>query len=157
MTMESKRLVRSRSNVMLGGVCAGFGDYLGIDPTLVRLFFVLLAFADGIGFFIYMILWLVLPREGAEVGATFEDNVRSGAEEMAERARGMGEDFRKGRQSPSPQTGLIVGAALIILGSVFLLRNLDIPWLSWMRFDVMWPLLLIAAGGLLLIRRVGGE
>lgn len=155
--MESKRLVRNRTNVMLGGVCAGLGDYLGIDPTLVRLFFVLLAFADGIGIFIYVILWLVLPREGAKEGATFEDNVRSGAEEIAERARGVGEEIRKGGQSSSPQTGLIVGVALIVLGGAFLLRNLDIPWLSWMRFDVMWPLLLIAAGGLLLIRRVGGE
>jgi phage shock protein C len=155
--MNSKRLVRSRSNVMLGGVCAGLGDYLGIDPTLVRLFFVLLAFADGIGFFIYIILWLILPREDAELGTSFEENIRSGAQEIAQRARGMGEEIRKGRESPSPQTGLVVGAALIVLGGVFLLRNLDIPWLSWMRFNVMWPLLLIAAGALLLIRRVGGE
>lgn len=155
--MQNKQLRRSRSNVMLGGVCAGLGDYLGLDPTLVRLFFVFLAFADGIGVFVYLILWVVLPSESAPEDSTFDDNVRSGAHEIAERARGVGEDFRRGAGQPNPQAGLVVGLALIALGGTFLLRNLDLPWLAWMRFDVMWPLLLIAAGGLLLVRRVGGE
>jgi phage shock protein PspC (stress-responsive transcriptional regulator) len=155
--MQNKQLRRSRSNVMLGGVCAGLGDYLGLDPTLVRLFFVFLAFADGIGVFIYLILWVVLPSESAPEGATFDDHVRTGAQEIAQRARGVGEELRQGARQPTPQAGLVVGLALILLGGAFLLRNLNLPWLAWMRFDVMWPVLLIAAGGLLLMRRVGGE
>ena len=61
--MEPKRLYRSRKNAMLGGVCAGLGEYFGIDPTIVRLIFVLLFLFGGHGLLIYLILWLVVPRQ----------------------------------------------------------------------------------------------
>lgn len=61
--MEPKRLYRSRKNAMLGGVCAGLAGYFGIDPTIVRLIFVLLFLFGGHGLLIYLILWLVVPRQ----------------------------------------------------------------------------------------------
>jgi phage shock protein C len=61
--MEPKRLYRSRKNAMLGGVCAGLAEYFGIDPTIVRLIFVLLFLFGGHGLLIYLILWLVVPRQ----------------------------------------------------------------------------------------------
>jgi len=57
------KLSRSRTHSMIGGVCGGLGRALRIDPTLVRLFFVLLALSDGIGVLIYIILWIVMPLE----------------------------------------------------------------------------------------------
>jgi len=71
--MEPKRLFRSRTNVMLGGVCGGLADYLNIDPTVVRLTFVLLFFIGGGGFWIYLILWFLMPMEpGSRPGAVVE-------------------------------------------------------------------------------------
>ncbi len=61
--MESKKLYRSMSNKMLGGVAAGLGEYLNIDPTIVRLGFVALALMGGPGIVIYLIMWLVVPPE----------------------------------------------------------------------------------------------
>lgn len=61
--MESKRLFRSRTNVMLGGVCGGLAKYLNVDPTIVRLVFVLLFFIGGGGFWIYLVLWFITPVE----------------------------------------------------------------------------------------------
>ena len=61
--MEPKRLFRSRTNVMLGGVCGGLAKYLNVDPTVVRLAFVLLLFIGGGGFWIYLILWFIMPME----------------------------------------------------------------------------------------------
>ncbi len=58
----TKKLYRSSDNEMIGGVCAGIGDYLGIDPTLVRLAFVLLALAGGPGIIFYIILWMIIPE-----------------------------------------------------------------------------------------------
>jgi phage shock protein C len=58
-----KRLARSKSNRMLFGVCGGLGKYFGIDPTIVRLGFVLLALLDGIGIVIYIILAILMPQE----------------------------------------------------------------------------------------------
>ncbi len=61
--MESKRLFRSRTDVMLGGVCGGLAKYLNVDPTVVRLVFVLLFFIGGGGFWIYLVLWFITPVE----------------------------------------------------------------------------------------------
>jgi len=60
---DVKRLYRSRKDQMLAGVCAGLGDYLNIDPTIIRLLFVALALAGGPGVIAYLILWVVTPEE----------------------------------------------------------------------------------------------
>lgn len=61
--MSDKRLVRSRSNKMLFGVCAGLADYLNIDPVIVRLLAVLLTLWNGVGLLIYVVLALIMPQE----------------------------------------------------------------------------------------------
>ena len=61
--MQTKRLFRSRTDVMVGGVCGGLAKYLNVDPTIVRLVFVLLLFIGGSGFWIYFVLWLITPVE----------------------------------------------------------------------------------------------
>jgi|LDZU01.1.fsa_nt_gi phage shock protein C len=58
-----KRLYRSRNDRMLAGVCAGLGDYLNIDPTIVRIIFIVLAFAGLGGVLVYLILWFITPEE----------------------------------------------------------------------------------------------
>ena len=71
------------------------------------------------------------------VEATVEETIHASAGEIAERARTLGDDLREAARSPNPQAGLIIGAALIVLGVVFLLQNLDIAWLRWLDFDVL--------------------
>lgn len=160
------RLYRSRTDRMVGGVCGGLGRYLGIDSTFVRLFFVLLALAgSGTGVLIYLVLWILVPVEGQEEGwrptfgesGSFEENVESNAQQVADRARVMGEDIREAVQNPHPRAGVIIGGALIILGFIYLLQNLDFAWLRWLDFDVLWPLLLVLGGVALLMRNLRGE
>ncbi|HZK66441.1 MAG TPA: PspC domain-containing protein [Chloroflexota bacterium] len=55
-----KRLYRSSTERMLGGVCGGLGEYFNVDPTLVRLGFVVAALTTGIGFLAYPIMWMGL-------------------------------------------------------------------------------------------------
>lgn len=151
------RLYRSRTDAMIGGVCGGLGKYLGIDSIFVRLFFVLLALAgNGIGALIYFLLWIIVPLEGQSEDATLRETVRTGSEEIAGHARAVGEDLRNMVSRPHPQTGLVIGAALIILGTYFLLENLRFPWLRWLDFNVLWPTLLIIGGLALLLRRTRG-
>jgi len=150
-------LYRSQTDKMLGGVCGGLSDYLGIDTTIIRLFFVLLALSSGIGVLIYIALWILLPEESqAFTEKSWEENLQAGADEIADRARTIGEDLRQAIHRPNPQTGLIIGTALIMLGVTLFLRNLHIPWLWWLDLDILWPLLLIVAGAALLIRRTKG-
>ncbi|MEW5829727.1 MAG: PspC domain-containing protein [Chloroflexota bacterium] len=60
-------LYRSVKNQMLAGVCAGLGEYLNMDPTVVRLIFILLFFVTGPGVLLaYFIMMLVIPAEPLE-------------------------------------------------------------------------------------------
>ena len=58
---EPKRLYRIPSEGMIGGVCAGLAEYFSVDPTIVRLIFVLLFLGGSAGFWIYVIMWLIMP------------------------------------------------------------------------------------------------
>ena len=58
-----KRIYRSRNNRMIAGVCAGLAEYVEIDPTIVRLLFVLGLFAGGATFWAYLVTMLVIPEE----------------------------------------------------------------------------------------------
>lgn len=62
-TTETRRLYRSQSQRMLGGVCGGLGEYLAIDPTLIRVLFVAAAILAGHGILLYLILLLLVPVE----------------------------------------------------------------------------------------------
>ena len=102
---------------MIGGVCGGLGRYLGIDPVLLRIAFVILAIAGGGGILVYVVAWILITeqREGEDIGTE--------------------------RPSSIDTTRLIVGGALIAVGTILLL-NLSIP-----RFGkYFWPLALIAVG-----------
>jgi len=59
--MESKKLYRSNNEKMLAGVCGGLGEFLGLDPTLVRLIFAVLAILGGHGIILYLIMWIIVP------------------------------------------------------------------------------------------------
>ena len=61
----TRRLYRSRSNAMVGGVAAGIAEYFDLDPTLIRLVWVLLLFT-GTGLLLYLIAWIVIPPHPKE-------------------------------------------------------------------------------------------
>jgi phage shock protein C len=118
-----KKLYRSRINSMIGGVCGGLGEYLNVDPTIMRLVAVLLVFANGIGLLAYIIAWIIIPRNPQimpEVVVT----------EKSELNR------------------LLPGLALIFLGLIFLLNSL----IPWFHFRFLWPLILIVLGIFILIK-----
>lgn len=63
--MNEKRLTRVEDGRVIAGVCAGLARYLGVDPTVVRIIFVLLALFAAGGVLLYLILWLLMPMEAA--------------------------------------------------------------------------------------------
>ncbi|MBC7220536.1 PspC domain-containing protein [Candidatus Bipolaricaulota bacterium] len=146
-----KRLYRRRKDALLGGVCGGIAEYLGVDPTLVRVVFAVLAVASGIGVLIYFLLWLLIPQEG-EAPSEPRDAVRAGAEEIADRAKEFGKEVRASVARRDTGLAIAVAAILIFLGVSLLLRNLGVWWAWWLRFDVLGPIVLIAVGLALLWR-----
>ena len=139
-----RRLTRDTRQGMVAGVAAGFGDYLDVDPVLVRLGFVLLSFVQGLGVLFYLACWFVVPRRDVlladqpSTGSGFAA-VRDAGAQLAAEARAASPDATSAQ--------LAVGSLLVLLGSLLLAHNLDwLHWPHWMRFEVLWPLLLVALG-----------
>ena len=125
-----KKLYRSQNNSMISGVCGGLGQYFGVDPTIVRLAFVFLAFYHMLGVWVYIVLAILLPK--APIG--FEEQTPP-----------LTLDERS-------QTTRVVGGGLILVGLVALISTFNIRLFSWIRLENMWPALIILLGLVLLAR-----
>lgn len=116
-------LRRSRDDQVIAGVCAGLARYVGLDPVVIRVAFVLLAIPGGAGILLYLILAAVIPKErpGEPVG---------------------------GERTPRVRTlTRIVGWAVLVTGGVLLVGRL-VP-----GFDqLIWPIGLLALGAAILVQ-----
>jgi len=124
-----RALRRDPDRRLVAGVCAGIARYLGIDPLIVRLVFIGAATAGGAGFIAYGIGWLAIPEE-------------AGSGERQRSRRGTRADIE-----------VAVGSALLVASVLLTFRALG--W--WFSDAVVWPTVLVAAGGALIWRQsVGG-
>lgn len=139
--MSETRLTRSSNDKIIAGVSGGIASYLDIDPILVRVAFLILLFASGIGFPIYLILWIVMPIDG-RTGESDMNVIQKNLGEMGETVSSSVN--RLGR----PGT---IGVILILLGAYFLLTQLGI--INWIGGAVFWPLAIIGFGVYLLLKR----
>lgn len=155
---------------ILGGVCSGLAEGLRIDPLWVRLGFVLLAFLQGVGLLVYIVLWLVMPEQ-----VEGQDATRSGFDSMSADLKRMGGELRSQfsstpkpaptQQQPGPsdttptssnapaatpataRTSIGLGVVLVAVGLILLGANT-----GFVQWSVIWPSVLIILGVLLLAR-----
>jgi uncharacterized protein (TIGR02611 family) len=108
-----RRLTRSNRERRIAGVAGGLGAYFDIDPVAVRVAFVGLAFAGGVGIALYLACWLLIPEEGLDV---------SHAESVVAAARQSYEEgsFDSAVRQTRRVTILLVGSTLIIVGLLLL-------------------------------------
>jgi phage shock protein PspC (stress-responsive transcriptional regulator)/signal transduction histidine kinase len=125
---QSAPLHRDRSTGVLGGVCAGLGRRLGIDPLILRVGFVIAAAAGGTGVILYAVCWALMPADG---------------DGRALMARAIGR-----RESWMVASGLV----LLMLAVLLLFR----AWGVWVGDAVIWPLVLATGGGALIWRQSQG-
>ncbi|MGH2813530.1 MAG: PspC domain-containing protein [Actinomycetota bacterium] len=58
-----RKLYRSNTNRMLAGVCGGLAEYFNLDPTLIRVLFIVLAVLGGSGVVLYLAMWIIVPKQ----------------------------------------------------------------------------------------------
>jgi len=142
-----KRLYRSELNKVIAGVCGGLGDYLGIDPVFIRIFFILWTVLGEMGVLAYLILWVVMPTQSAaEAGEALS------RENLGGHVRSMGNEIGEIVRQPSAELITFAGAGLIVWGMVSLLRSIGFDWVIWDYSQYLWPALLIIAGVVVLLR-----
>jgi len=66
MPKQPKRLYRSKKDKIIGGVCGGIAEYFNIDPVIVRVIAVVLAFMGGSGILAYIIAWIIIPQNPSQ-------------------------------------------------------------------------------------------
>ena len=150
--MTKKRLYRSRKDRVIWGVAGGLAEYLDIDPILVRIAFVILAFVThGLMILAYIILAIAVPSETGPVveGASEEEHQQPEPEaEVEVVSRVETEEDLARDEEVKRRRRYILGGGLVIVGAIILISNLS-PWL-W-QWDKYWPILLIAAGAAVLV------
>ena len=99
-----RRLYRSETNRLIAGICGGFGEYLGIDPTIVRVLAVLLALTTGLGVLAYIVLWIIIPTQ-SRVDVSPRQTVRHGVEDIRERAVELGQEAKAAFSGKEGQEG----------------------------------------------------
>ena len=65
--MNGKKLYRSDENKMLAGVCGGIAEYFGVDPTLIRLAWVVFSLLGGSGLLAYILAAIIIPRDDSNL------------------------------------------------------------------------------------------
>lgn len=151
------RLYRSRSDQMIFGICGGLGKYLGVDPTIVRIVFILLVFC-GVGIPAYIVMAFVVPVESTTKESP-KDVIEENVEDIKETATKLGEGIRDTFKKPDTESAEAnkvqvrrrnaLGIIVIVIGVLFLLSSLDIfRWFDWWGIAV--AVALIAFGVLLI-------
>jgi signal transduction histidine kinase/phage shock protein PspC (stress-responsive transcriptional regulator) len=121
-------LRRDREGAVLGGVCAGLGRRLGIDPIVLRVVFIAATAAGGIGVLLYALAWILVPAEGEPRAGGLRIPRVPGGRDSWSVAGGMG---------------------LLVLALLLLFRQ----WGLWIGDGLVWPVVLAAAGGALIWRQ----
>jgi phage shock protein PspC (stress-responsive transcriptional regulator) len=147
--MAEKRLYRSRSDAMIGGVCGGLGSYLNVDPILFRLLFVLALIIGGSGLLVYIILWIVIPEEQTppiQSEPKKPENMTD-TNNQPETGNAPGSTPEKTSRNDGNLWG---GLILITLGGIFLIDRF-VPRID---FGDLWPLILVVVGIILITKSV---
>ena len=138
--MENK-LYRSRKDRMILGVCGGLGKFFGIDSTIIRIIFVLLAFT-GFGILAYIVIAIIAPLEESKQN-TPQGIIGENATEIKETASKLGNDIRdtfagKGKETEEEaakeqtRRNNALGIVIIVIGIICLLGVFHLfSWINW--------------------------
>ena len=133
--MENRRLSRNSMNKVIGGVCSGLAEFFGLDVALVRIAFVIAFLFASFGFWLYIILWIVLPVDGQQT----TDN--------GQQTFGQSQSQQSESKSESKVKSILAGSFVILIGLLFLINNfIPINWV-W----ILWPLILVAIGVVMIV------
>ena len=140
--MENRRLSRNSMNRVIGGVCSGLANFFGLDVALVRIAFVIAFMFASFGFWLYIILWIVLPVEGQQTTVNSQQSTVNGQQSTVN-----SQQSESVSKPESTVKSIFAGSFIILIGMLFLVNNfIPISWI-WK----LWPLILVAIGVVMIV------
>ncbi len=148
-----KRLLRSRRKKVFAGIAGGLAEYLDVDPVIIRVLLVLITIFHGVGLFIYIIMWIIIPEEPidmsfaqkgendySEFGKPFSEDFKQSANSVFDEAKVAAQQVRNSAKSSNSR--IVFGAILIFIGLVFLFER----FFSFIDFEFVFAIGLIVLG-----------
>jgi phage shock protein C len=143
----NRRLYRSHTDSVLGGVAGGVAEYLDVDPAIVRVLWALLAIITGGVFFVlYIVMWVVVPYR-PDAGEIPPGEAPPQAQADGTAPGWNAQPHHGPRPHRSGSGSWIIGLILVFVGLYFLARE----YLPDVNFDRLWPIGLVLVGILLLL------
>jgi len=145
---STTKLYRSEKDRVIAGICAGLGEFFRVDPTIVRLIFILITIFGGGGLLLYLILWLIIPSQKADSQLT-KDNIEKNAEEIKDKAQQFAEDLKINTTNLNSRQ--LFGVIIIILGMMLLLGNFGV-----ISFSYIWkffPAIIVIILGVAILKK----
>lgn len=141
-----KKLYRSKSNKVIAGVCGGIAEYFIVDPTIVRIIFVVLGLITAPVFIVaYIIALIIIPEGSNESFNSFRQDTDSQSDSPFSEPSGA---WKEPVRFDSGKRGLIVGTALVLLGIMFFVRQ----FINWFDFKYFMPILLVIIGFIIIFK-----
>ena len=131
----NRRLYRCRENRLIAGVASGLAEYLGIDPSIVRLAWLVSVFFWGVGILVYIAMAIIVPLEPLSPEAA-----------AAHAAQGAGATPAHRHAIGSGRVVTFIGIVLLLFGGIALLDVMLPGWATWRQ---LWPLLFLGVGAYL--------
>lgn len=152
----TKTLYRSNKDKMIAGICGGLSDYFDMDPTIVRILWVVFTFAtNGAGIIAYIVGMFIIPKKPYEF-QTHSNN--EGGEHMNDKytnsnsERETSHNVNEGNYvNDKKHSSKLAGVILIMIGAYFLLRE----FFAWIDFSYVWPVMIIIVGVMVIFKDRG--
>jgi len=155
---KTNRLYRSTTSRVFGGVAGGIAEYFDVDPIIIRMLFVIIAFAGGGGALVYIILWIAIPPRPIFPPVFNMDpgNPASPPPPPGTTEPGTNPSHAYNAEPVPPfdskpvrmnRGGLIGGLILISLGCIFLADR----FIPHIHFGDLWPIILVVVGAVLIV------
>lgn len=140
----NKKLYRSVTDKMLGGVCGGIAEYFSIDPVIIRLAFVLAVIFGGGGILAYIILWIIIPQKPYIITPFNQENKTDANLVDDEGEKKTSNDLQSNMlyKNLNNNKTVFAGVLLVVLGMIILISN----FVPGFYFRDYWPVILIILG-----------
>jgi len=149
---SEKKLLRSSKDRVILGVCGGLADYFEVDPVIVRVIFILLAFGSGFGVILYIVLAIAIPSDSDSSDGESKERIKKVADDVKEKINSVASEIKSDSSNTEKVRNLknLAGIILIVIGIIVLANQFfNIHWIE----QALLPLMIVLLGFYLVFKK----